>query len=163
MVKYETFMNHSVDTMKLVKSPFISSLTVKSEPITVFDEELKKLSLSMLRTMVTYNGAGLAGVQVGVLKRIFVMETKNKEYLVICNPKILKAEGRIKWEEGCLSLPGSKVKKLRRAHTYLEFQDIAGELQQIDLHERDSVCALHEIDHLDGILMLDHLNQKLEL
>jgi peptide deformylase len=117
-------------------------------PIEKIDQEIKDLANSMFETMYDAPGIGLAGPQVGISKRIFVVDigvpddTAAKEPIVFINPKITKSSGENKYEEGCLSLPGIREIVYRPS-------DITSGLL--------ATCIQHELDHLDGILFTDHL------
>ncbi len=140
-------------------------LKQKSQSVTCFDAHLHQLLDDMFETMHHRNGVGLAGVQVGVLKRILLVqiprddgEQYQEDLLEIINPVILKQEGEILWNEGCLSVPGFYEEVKRYGSITLGYQDRFGE-QKI-LHAKDflAVAIQHEMDHLDGILFIDKLS-----
>ena len=126
-----------------------------SKPVTVFDENLGALLDDMFQTMQKSEGAGLAGVQVGVLKRLFVMKAGKEAYECI-NPTILKQEGvnNIKIE-GCLSIPGKCGFVERPAKVWVQFQDRKGNTINKKFTGFEAKCFCHESDHLDGILYSD--------
>ena len=126
-----------------------------SKPVTVFDENLSSLIDDMFQTMKKYEGAGLAAVQVGVLKRLFVMKAGKEPYECI-NPEILKQEGvnNIKIE-GCLSIPGKCGLVERPAKVWVKFQDRTGKVINKKFTGFEAKCFCHESDHLDGILYAD--------
>ncbi len=130
-------------------------LRKKSKPVAEFDERLGWLLDDMVETMKKYEGAGLAAVQVGVLKRIFVMNTGNGLRECI-NPTILKQEGINKVKiEGCLSVPGKCGTVERPDKVWVEYYDRHGEKQTKKFTGFEAKCFCHESDHLDGILYTD--------
>ena len=111
-------------------------LLQKSEKITQFDKALKELSQNMLKTVKVYKGIGLAAPQIGILKRIFVMqieeeETKKIQSYICVNPEIKDAEGEIVFEEGCLSIPNMNEKVTRKKKLTLIYQNLEGKQQQL--------------------------------
>lgn len=130
-------------------------LRKKSKPVTVFDENLATLLDDMFDTMKKHEGAGLAGVQVGVLKRLFVMKAGKEAYECI-NPEILKTEGKNNIEiEGCLSIPDKCGLVERPAKVWVKFQDRTGNVVNKKFTGFEAKCFCHESDHLDGILYSD--------
>ena len=129
-----------------------------SEPVTVFDKELSRLVDDMFESMYDAHGIGLAAPQIGVNKRITVIDLSNKanpeEKLVIINPEIIHREGKQFSEEGCLSLPEIREKVSRAAKVRIKAQNVKGEWFEMEAEELLSRCFQHEIDHLDGILFL---------
>lgn len=144
--------------LKLIKSPD-PILLEKSLDCEVGSEDLKKLSSQMQEVMYHYNGIGLAGPQVGVLKRIIVLDldydpedksgTKNPTTLI--NPKIVeKSKDMEVSDEGCLSCPGISAPVMRHTSVKVEYFDLDGKPQTIEGTELLAHCLQHEIDHLDG-------------
>ena len=138
-------------------------LKQKSAEIHVIDEEIKNLAKDMLETMYNAPGIGLAAVQVGVLKRLIVVdiskegEKKNPIYLI--NPKIVwKSNTLVNNEEGCLSIPGYYGNVDRYESCKVEYLDIEGKLNNINVSGLLSRCIQHEVDHCNGILFIDHLS-----
>ena len=147
-----------------------------AEPITEFNDDLKKLCKDMLYTMYHAPGIGLAAPQVGKSIRLFVMDidfnreevtradgTKDYELsnfnpLILINPEIEKVEGEILYEEGCLSLPGlyEEVKRVEKIKVH--YQDVDGNKHTRDADGLLSVCIQHENDHLEGIVFLERLS-----
>ncbi|MDR0884183.1 MAG: peptide deformylase [Oscillospiraceae bacterium] len=126
-------------------------LTKASRPVKNFDDRLAQLLDDMRDTLKKADGAGLAAVQVGVLRRVCIVDAGG-ETLELVNPEILKQEGEQVEEEGCLSLPGKQGKTRRPALVDIRAQDRAGKWH---IHRGEGVKArafCHEIDHLDGIL-----------
>ena len=139
-------------------------LRQKSAEIQVIDEEIKNLAKDMLETMYNAPGIGLAAVQVGVLKRLIVVdiskESEKKNPIFLINPKILwKSDTLVNNEEGCLSIPGYYGNVDRYESCKIEYLDIEGKLNNINVSGLLSRCIQHEIDHCNGVLFLDHLSQ----
>jgi peptide deformylase len=136
-------------------------LTV-GEPVTTFDAELERLAADMFETMEWAGGVGLAAPQVGVSKRLFVMDVPVRESdetirQVIINPEIIRIEGEQVGEEGCLSFPGLSQVVKREMRVIARGQDLKGEEIEIDVEELAARCVLHETDHCDGIVFLDRM------
>ena len=138
-----------------------------AEPVTEFNQDLRDFIEDMLHTMYIKDGAGLAAPQVGVSKRIFVVdpmyfETKKKEPLVFINPEIVSREGVYTYQEGCLSLPGIYEDVKRANKVVVKAQNVNGEEFAVEAEEYFGVVLQHENDHLDGILFTERLS-KLKL
>jgi peptide deformylase len=127
-----------------------------SEPVTEFDEELRKLVDDMFESMYAAKGIGLAAPQIGIPKRLTVIDLsfqKNPdEKIVLINPEIIFREGKQYEEEGCLSLPEIREKVSRAAKVKVKAQDVKGEWFELDGEELLARAFQHEIDHLDGVL-----------
>lgn len=127
-----------------------------------FGNGIETLVENMFETMYAAGGVGLAAPQVGVSKRLFVMDCSGGEdpaqKLAIINPEIVTVEGTQYGEEGCLSFPGIYVKVKREMRTVVRFQDLKGETQEKDLANLPARCVLHETDHCDGIVFLDRMS-----
>jgi peptide deformylase len=133
-------------------------------PITVFDEPLKRLVADMAETMYAAPGIGLAAIQVGVPRRVIVMdiavEGETPQPLQFVNPELLWASEEIKpAEEGCLSLPDMYDIVERPAQARVKFLDYHGQEQEILAEGMLAVCLQHEMDHLEGILFVDHISR----
>ena len=128
------------------------------EPVTEFNDELRKFVADMFETMYASQGVGLAAQQVGVAKRITVIDLsmgKNPaERLALINPEIISSEGKIYEEEGCLSFPDIREKVTRAAKVRIRAQDETGKWFEMDGEELLSRCFQHEFDHLDGVLFI---------
>ena len=136
-----------------------------SKPVVDFDQNLWTLLDDMAETMKKSEGAGLAAVQVGVLKRVFVMQAGIDKPLRECiNPKILKEEGENKIKvEGCLSVPGKCGNVERPEKVWVEYQDRNGNLvSNKKLTGFEAKCFCHEFDHLNGILYIDKATEMFE-
>lgn len=156
-------------------------LRQKSTDVTTFDASLKKLVSDMTETMVWAKGIGLAAVQVGVLKRLLIIDigdlTEEDEYIegdeeserrlserkktsnleVFINPVILESSGEIEYEEGCLSVPGVYSNVMRKERLKLRYQDVDGKTHEIETHGLRSIVLQHEMDHLDGVVFTDRI------
>lgn len=122
-------------------------------PLGEVTEDLRALATNMLETMYEAKGVGLAAPQVGVSKRILVMDCSpdKGQPLVLINPEITYSKGVTTFTEGCLSFPGVQYKTKRAAQVRVRFLDLEGKEVQAALTGLWSVCLQHEIDHLDGI------------
>ena len=139
-------------------------LRKESEPIEKVDNDLRKLLDDMLETMYAAPGIGLAAVQVGILKRLIVIDiSKDKEKknpLFLINPEIVfKSKNTSIHEEGCLSLPGHFAEIERPAECQINFLDYNGKKKEISAKGLLSTCIQHELDHLNGILFIDYLSK----
>ncbi|MGH9740662.1 MAG: peptide deformylase [Candidatus Acidiferrales bacterium] len=127
-----------------------------------FDEEFRKLTDDMFESMYAAQGVGLAAPQIGVGARVTVIDVtngKNLEARIVCaNPQIVHAEGEQHEEEGCLSVPGFRGRVLRPAYVTVRAQNVTGEEFEIRGEGLLARAFCHEIDHLDGILFINHLS-----
>jgi peptide deformylase len=136
-------------------------LRKKAEPVAVVDDALRRLADDLLETMYAAKGVGLAASQVDVHKRLLVLDVSDTrdQPLILINPEILSAEGRVPGEEGCLSLPGIYDKLERAARIRVRALDRNGEPFEMDADGMLAVCIQHEMDHLDGKLFVDYLSE----
>ena len=133
-------------------------LRKKSRKVEVIDDKIKTLVDDMLETMYKYNGVGLAAPQVGILKRVVVIDLyDNNGPLVLINPEILKEKGEQEVDEGCLSFPNQFAKIIRPAEVTVKFQDIDGKEVKLKAKELLAQAISHEVDHLEGILFVDKI------
>jgi peptide deformylase len=137
-------------------------LTKSADPVVEFDEKLKKLVDDLFETMYGAPGVGLAAPQVGVLKRLFVMDcssgrTKTQKIALI-NPVIEVEEGEQIGEEGCLSFPGIFLEVKRPQRVVVKAQDVDGSPFSLDVMDLEARCVSHETDHLDGELFIEYLS-----
>ena len=127
-------------------------------PVTEFNPELRKLVADMFESMYAAQGIGLAAPQIGVSKRITVIDVSNqkepKDKLVLINPQVTLQEGKQVEEEGCLSLPDIRDKVRRAARVIVKAQDEHGKWSEREGTELLARAFLHEIDHLDGVLFI---------
>ena len=126
-----------------------------AKPITNFDDQLVQLSKDMIKIMHHNKGIGLAGPQIGVLERIFVMVHDNKEYVLI-NPEVVSSSGDEEQEEGCLSLPDIRIYVNRPTKIRLKYQTLKGKEKIMRAEGMKARIILHELDHLDGKLIIDY-------
>lgn len=146
-----------------------------SKPVGLITKEIKILAQDLIDTMQAKQGIGLAAIQVGVPLRMFVIDRAtaeedaattplapedNAEPLVVINPEVLwfSSESHV-YNEGCLSIPDYYAQVKRPILIYMRFTTLEGKTEQLELQGLLSTCAQHEIDHLDGILFLDHLTK----
>lgn len=133
-----------------------------AEPVNEINGELQKLIDDMIETMYSSNGVGLAASQVGVLKRIIIVDTSSRQegqsLLVLINPEIVDCQGEILSEEGCLSIPGFITKLKRKEKVFLRALDRQGNPVEIEADGLLSRALQHEVDHLNGVLIVDRLS-----
>jgi peptide deformylase len=139
-------------------------LRQKSLPVEKVDEELQKLMNDMLETMYAASGIGLAAIQVGVPKRVIVMDISKKEGeknpIFFVNPEIIKKSNtNSTYEEGCLSVPGQFAEIDRPDKCFVKYLDFHGAKKEIKAEGMLATCIQHEIDHLEGILFIDYLSK----
>ncbi len=130
-----------------------------SRKVEVFDEKLARLIDDMKETMYRNEGVGLAAVQVGVLRRVVVLDCGDG-FLELVNPQIVSAEGEQEAQEGCLSVPGEYGITKRPATVKVQAQDRTGKWHVYKGTELKARCFCHEIDHLDGILFTQKVIRK---
>jgi peptide deformylase len=138
-------------------------LKKKSLPVAAVDDELRRLMDDMLETMYAAPGIGLAAPQVGVLKRVIVLDIDREDVktgpLFMANPEIVEAsDDDVSYEEGCLSVPEHYSDVVRPAKVRVRYLDRDGVQQEMACEGLLSTCVQHEIDHLDGILFIDHIS-----
>tara|TARA_B100001063_G_scaffold240295_1_gene265083 strand:+ start:26 stop:550 length:525 start_codon:yes stop_codon:yes gene_type:complete len=139
-------------------------LRKKSESLEKVDDEIREFLDDMLETMYAAPGIGLAAVQVGILKRIIVIDiSKDKEKkdpLFLINPKIISRSKKTSvYEEGCLSLPGHFAEIERPAECQIKFVDYNGKEKELTANGLLATCIQHEVDHLNGVLFIDYLSK----
>ena len=139
-------------------------LRQKSLPVDKVDKDLQILMDDMLETMYAAPGIGLAAIQVGVPKRVIVLDIEQKEGkknpLYFINPEIIKkSENLSTYEEGCLSVPGQFAEIDRPDRCHIKYLDYNGEKKEINAEGMLATCIQHEMDHLEGILFIDYLSK----
>jgi len=132
-------------------------LRQKAQPIKKITKKVKKLAPNMLETMYAAEGVGLAGPQVGVGKRIIVIDIGDGP-LVLINPQILNKSGQARDVEGCLSIPGRNAYVTRAAKVRVTGLDLDGRRVELEGEGYLARAFQHEIDHLDGVLFIDYLD-----
>lgn len=137
-------------------------LETPAEPVREFTAELKKLAEDMFESMYAHRGVGLAAPQVGVSKRLAVVDVSAGEdpqqRFVMINPEVVETSGSQTGEEGCLSIPGFREDVTRPNRVKIRAQDLDGRWFEKDGEELLARAMLHEKDHLDGVLFLAHLS-----
>jgi peptide deformylase len=137
-------------------------LKKKAEPVITFDDQLQQLIDDMVETMYAAPGVGLAAPQVGVSKRLAVVDisSRDEQYplIVLINPSIVQSEGEIEFEEGCLSLPEYTAKVRRAENLVVQAHDREGQKIEIEAGGLLAIAVQHEMDHLDGILLIDRIS-----
>lgn len=133
-------------------------LREKALPVNKVNDEIKELVKDMIETMYAQGGVGLAAPQVGVSKRIIVIDSEEKGVLVLINPVIIKREGVSNEEEGCLSVPGIYSTVRRSSLITVEAMDLDEKKIQITQEGFLAIVLQHEIDHLDGYLFIDRVS-----
>lgn len=138
-------------------------LKEKAEPVSHIDQDIQDLIEAMGELMYRASGIGLAANQVGVAKQVFVFDLdyreKGRSLNVLINPTIVLAEERIEFEEGCLSVPDFLAKTTRRKYLKVKGLDRKGKPIDIEAEDLLAICIQHEIDHLNGTLILDHVSR----
>jgi peptide deformylase len=151
-----------MSVMSIVHYPDPVLLTV-GEPVGAdeFGKKLEKLAADMFETMADAGGVGLAAPQVGISKRLFVMDVpagdERRERHVFVNPEIVHIEGEQLGEEGCLSFPGLFQVVKREMRVIARARDLQGQEFELDIADLAARCILHETDHCDGIVFLDRM------
>lgn len=135
-------------------SPVLRQVTTEVAEVT---DELRQLASDMFETMRAAEGVGLAAPQVGRTERLCVVEVGDVQAVLI-NPEIIAREGKIKWEEGCLSIPEVFGWVERSAYVKVRALGLDGQPFELEGRELLAVCIQHEMDHLDGKLFIDHLS-----
>jgi peptide deformylase len=139
-------------------------LRKKCEPVSVVDNQLRTLMNDMAQTMYNAPGIGLAAIQVGILKRVVVIdlikEGEEKNPFFFVNPEIISTSKiKSKYEEGCLSIPGQFAEIERPSECNLKYLDYDGNKKELKATGLLATCIQHEIDHLNGILFIDYLSK----
>jgi peptide deformylase len=133
-----------------------------AEPVTVFDDELKKLVDDMFESMYAAHGVGLAAPQIGISKRLAVIDVTFKDdpdaKLVLANPEIIHTEGKHRQNEGCLSIPEFREPVTRAQKVTVRAQDVDGKWYEKTGEDLLARAFLHETDHLNGKLYISHIS-----
>lgn len=145
----------AIRTMRLEKDEILRK---KSREVDIIDDKIQTLIDDMIETMYKYNGVGLSAVQVGVLKRVVVIDIEDGEGTrVFINPKITSTKGEHEVEEGCLSFPNEYAKVVRPKELTVEALDREGKKFKLKAKDLLAQAVAHEIDHLDGIVFIDRM------
>ncbi|MFA6844399.1 MAG: peptide deformylase [Sphaerochaetaceae bacterium] len=136
-------------------------LSEKCEPVTKFDDALKVLTDAMFETLSEADGVGLAGPQVGVSQRVFVIQIHDQVKQAFINPQIIQTSlETVAMEEGCLSIPGVWHDIVRPSNVTVQAQDVTGKPFTVTADGLFARAIQHENDHLDGVLFIDHLDAE---
>ena len=135
-----------------------------AQPVDNFADDILKLADNMAETMYAAPGIGLAANQVGVLKRVIVMDCARDDeppaLWKMINPEITwRSEDNAKMEEGCLSIPGHNAEVERPSEVHVSYLDTEGQVREMQATGLLAACVQHEVDHLNGVLFLDHLSR----
>ena len=137
-------------------------LRESAAPVKKVDAEVRVLIADLFETMYAGNGVGLAATQVGVPLRVVVIDTSARQPgvgpMALVNPTLVKAEGEAVFEEGCLSIPGEGEEVTRAARVTVRAMDRDGKPFEVEGDQLLAVCLQHEMDHLDGVLFVDHVS-----
>jgi peptide deformylase len=138
-------------------------LKIKARPVAAVDDEIRRLMDDMLETMRKAIGIGLAAPQVGVAKRVIVLDVARQgeppQPMMLANPEILwRSEELATFSEGCLSLPEHYADVSRPAQIRLRYLDYQNEIRVVEASGLLATCIQHEMDHLDGVLFVDHIS-----
>jgi len=137
-------------------------LRKKAEPVDCFDDELGRLIDEMAESMYAAEGVGLSAPQYGVSKRVVVIDAGASEHgsrlLELVNPRVMETRGEQVFNEGCLSFPGIREDVTRAGWVKVEAQNRKGEPISVEGEEILAVALQHEIEHLDGVLLIDHMS-----
>jgi peptide deformylase len=149
--------------LELVKAPD-PRLKLVSQPVAEVDAALRRFMDDMVDTMYAANGIGLAAIQIGVPTRVAVIDLDpggpNSKVLYIVNPRIVDASGELStYHEGCLSVPEQYAEVMRPDKIRARWQDATGKAYEEEIDGLLAVCLQHEMDHLEGVLFIDHLSR----
>ncbi len=137
-------------------------LKQKARPVARVDDEVRTLLKDMFETMYAADGVGLAAPQVGVLKRVIVLDTRPRQPesqpLAMINPELVALEGKAVYNEACLSIPGEAEDVERAAVVTVKFLDAEGAEQTLTCDGLLAIAVQHEMDHLEGIVYVDHVS-----
>jgi len=141
-----------------------TKLRVVSEPVATIDDSIRALAKDMFETMYEAPGIGLAAIQIGVPKRIVTIDLAKKddpaEPRVFVNPELVSTSEEMSvYEEGCLSIPDIHEDVERPAQVRVRYLDLDGKQHEIDADGLLATCLQHEIDHLNGVLFIDHISR----
>ena len=139
----------------LLASPVLRQ---RSDEVETIDDDVRALVRDLFDTMYAAEGIGLAANQLGVARRVAVVDVEDDPRLVLINPVVLEREGKTREEEGCLSIPDIFGDVDRAEQIVLETTNLDGKRERFELKGLTARAVQHEIDHLDGVLFLDHLS-----
>jgi len=153
-------MNDNIANICIYGDPVLRK---SAEEVTEFDKNLYRIAECLTETMYGHeNGIGLAAPQIGVSSKLTVIDlsfgTEYDKILTMVNPEIVEAEGESIGEEGCLSIPGIYEPVARTSRIYTRFQDLEGNIKELEAEDYLARVIQHEVDHLNGILFVDRLS-----
>ncbi len=142
--------------IRMIRTDDDPILRKQAKAVSAFDNKLKRLVEDMIETMHEADGIGLAAPQIGVLKRVIVVDLYDEEGpMALVNPRLVASEGCQQEEEGCLSLPGRHGLVERPYQVTVQYEDLSGDTYELTGEELLARVLCHEMDHLDGILYID--------
>ena len=148
----------AIRNLRLEGDEILKKKSREVEESTIKDEKMQTLIDDMIETMHKYNGVGLAAVQIGILKRVVVIDLyDDKGPIVLINPVIIKTKGEQEVEEGCLSFPNKFAKIIRPAEVVAEYTEREGKRMRVKARELLAQAICHELDHLDGEVFIDKI------
>jgi peptide deformylase len=142
--------------IRLIGDPILKE---RSAPVSNIDGKLHKLTEDMLTTMYEVPGLGLAAPQIGVQRRLFVYDVGDGPHVLV-NPELIESSGEWEFEEGCLSVPGLTFDIVRPKEVHVRGLDLDGNVVDIEADELEARLFQHELDHLEGILLIEHLDEE---
>ncbi len=145
----------SIRPIQLLGSPFLRD---RADAIGTVDDDVRQLVRDLFDTMHADNGIGLAANQVGLARRVAVVQTEEDDAVVLIDPEIVEREGMVRGEEGCLSIPDIFADVDRAQRIVVETTSLDNERVRVPASDLAARAIQHEIDHLDGVLFLDHLS-----
>ena len=151
----------SIRPILIIPEPKLRAI---SKPVEKIDGEIRKLVEDMFETMYDAPGIGLAAIQVGVDKRVVTIDTardgEDSKPVALINPEIIAASDEVSvYSEGCLSIPDFYEEVERPARVAVRFMDLEGKIREVEADGLLATCVQHEIDHLNGVLFIDHLSR----
>jgi peptide deformylase len=130
----------------------------RAAAIGVVDDDVRQLVRDLFDTMHADDGIGLAANQIGIARRVAVVQTEDDDAVVLIDPEILERDGKVRGEEGCLSIPDIFADVDRSRRIVVETTSLDNERKQLEASDLQARAIQHEIDHLDGVLFLDRLS-----
>lgn len=145
--------------IRMIRQEGDEILKKKSKEVEVIDDKIKELIKDMIETMHKYDGVGLAAVQVGILKRVIVIDTyeEGTPVYVFINPEIIETKGTREVQEGCLSFPNKFAKMKRPEEVKIKALNENGEEIELEVKDLLAQAICHEVDHLNGIVFVDNM------
>ena len=145
----------TIRAIHLLGSPVLRE---RSEDVEEVDDDVKELTQDLLDTAFADDGLGLAANQIGVAKQVAVVIHENEPPLYLINPTLVERDGKVREEEGCLSIPDIFASVERPARVVVETTTLEGKRERVEAEDIKARAILHEMDHLNGVLFIDHLS-----